>query len=544
MGGGDVFSERKIFLCVLALFLGVRLAAWAQTSIVEDHDSMGYLRQAGMLLDGDYNRWNGDPDNTPFYPLAIILCSLPGWSLEIGARICSLLLSTVLFCCVWRIGRRYADPGPAAIGLVLLALSPLLIPLQFAVLSEPSYIATIYLAFFLFLKGYERPDWKGGALLGLVCGLSFLNRTEGILYLAFLPFLQLIHFVAIKPRTYAFSRLAIWTAAFAGVFLLLAVPQIVRVSKVVGTPVLNGREVWMAIMDSTDKSTTAALYGLDYRPDEVNIDYLRVNGKEAKSLGSTVTIGDKTRHVTRNAIRFVRSQIITYLTPVGALLFALGLFAVFRSGRRFETILIVFFLAANLLAPFLHNAMVRHVAIVVPLMLGLAGPGAVRAARFLTRRGDTKTRGDTRAHAVTIVLTASVIALWVSGYRDVFQPPDWRPEYSVREIQKPIEVIREASTHEGIGQPLVAARKNYVTDFGGFRRSPLPFCEFPELVTFLDRNDVEFVYLKYGLLKKFPFIDTFRAGAAGSRFRLLHRGLDAGEKTIELYRFVSEPKPQ
>ena len=89
-------------------------------------------------------------------------------------------------------------------------------------------------------------------------------------------------------------------------------------------------------------------------------------------------------------------------------------------------------------------------------------------------------------------------------------------------------------------QPRVAARKNYVPDAGGFLRFPLPYCEFPELVTFLDLNDVEFVYLKHALLMRFPFLDRFRADSAGNRFRLLHRGLDANEKTIELYRFVSE----
>jgi len=81
------------------------------------------------------------------------------------------------------------------------------------------------------VRQYSAPTVASGALLGLIFGLSFLDRTEGILYLAFIPFVQVVHYWFTRDRSYSSRQLIRWGATFIAVFVLLAAPQVWRVSR-------------------------------------------------------------------------------------------------------------------------------------------------------------------------------------------------------------------------------------------------------------------------------------------------------------------------
>ena len=79
----------------LVLFIILRLLAWRNVTELEYHDSvtyLGYIKDFTLL-----NFTASDPDSTPFYPFFSALFSLPGWSLEVGARLCSLVFSVGIF---------------------------------------------------------------------------------------------------------------------------------------------------------------------------------------------------------------------------------------------------------------------------------------------------------------------------------------------------------------------------------------------------------------------------------------------------------------
>src|SRR5262249_29671070 len=138
------------------------------------------------------------------------------------------------------------------IGLVILSFSPFFIRYSYSVLTEPSYIAVLYLGFWLYLSQYKYPKLWSAVLLGILFGLSFLNRLEGLLYLAAIPLLQFTHFLAVGRTSYDLQHFSAFIALFVLFFSLISAPQIWRVSEKMGHFALNGRQVWSLILNNPD----------------------------------------------------------------------------------------------------------------------------------------------------------------------------------------------------------------------------------------------------------------------------------------------------
>ena len=117
------------------------------------------------------------------------------------------------------------------------------------------------------MRQYSAPTVASGALLGLIFGLSFLDRTEGILYLAFIPFVQVVHYWFTRDRSYSSRQLVRWGATFIAVFVLLAAPQVWRVSRRMGGFAINGRQAWALFLgrDLTGVARDRKLWGLGAR---------------------------------------------------------------------------------------------------------------------------------------------------------------------------------------------------------------------------------------------------------------------------------------
>lgn len=169
-------SERLAVRASFIVFLVVRLMAFANDPLLEDHDSISYLQSAKALLSLDPNRIIGlSPDATLFYPFLTAVLGAAVGSIESGARLGSLFLSCLLFSALVVIGKRIATTAETAIGLLLLAMSPFFVRFSYGVLSEPTYVATVYLGIALLLTRLEDPRPGSAALIGLVFGVGFLT---------------------------------------------------------------------------------------------------------------------------------------------------------------------------------------------------------------------------------------------------------------------------------------------------------------------------------------------------------------------------------
>src|SRR5919197_1428939 len=90
-------GSKALFLSIFIVYVILRLIAWQQTVIVEDHDSLVYLDQIKVFRTFDLDKIiNMGGFTTQFYPFSAALLTWPGWSAATIARLCSLLVSPLL----------------------------------------------------------------------------------------------------------------------------------------------------------------------------------------------------------------------------------------------------------------------------------------------------------------------------------------------------------------------------------------------------------------------------------------------------------------
>lgn len=526
---------------LLSVYVALRLVGLQSALWVEDHDSISYLVHIEKVLrDGLGAVWSFGPDTTPFYPVAGAFFASLGGSTELGARLASLFFSVLMLAALFDIGRRMAPPLAVAAGLLLVAFNPLLIKLSYAVLTEPSFVATFYLALWIFWLQYEKPKLGLAALLGLVAGLAFLNRLEGILYLAFFPALQAAHYLFAEGRSYDLRRLASWTAVFVVCFGALAVPQVVKVSDQMGRLALNGRQAWVAMLNQGDQGYEEAIYGLDHDPGLVNLDYVQSHPEALGQAQSGVDPRAMLRRVVLNFDELMRMRLGELLGAMGLALFGLGLVDLWSRRRRFEAFIVLAGIGVGVAAPLAHNVVPRHIAVIVPIMLMTAGFGVGYVARALVAGGSKALAG--RGNLLMAAVTVAALAGWAYPLSVTLRGLD-RPntEYHPDDFAEPVEIVQ--SLTRGEDPPVIVTRKSYFAYFagGGHERLHLPYTDYEGLVRFNRTNEVDFLFLRHnGLIRDRPLMSAFTGEEPPPHFELLYRGVGSLGEKMELYRFLPD----
>ena len=522
---------------VLVLYLITRILGWLNGPFFEDHDSIAYLLDAQhyLSLDGRENRVLS-PDHTPFYPFLTAVLARTGLTPETAARLVSLLSSIVLFGALVVLARQVGTALAVAAGLLIVSLNPVLIRLSYSVLTEPSYIATVYLGLAVFWASCTQPRaWIGG-LLGIVFGLCFLNRTEGILYLVVIPVLQAAHFVWLGRSHYGPGRLAGWAVAFAVCFMLIAGPQIWNVSSKMGSPALNGRQAWTLMLNAwPGRSYEEKVYGLDFSESEINLKRIHVDRELRQQLAGSggINVTYSVRKVLLNVNELYQQRLGELLGPFVIVFCAFGLVKLYRDGRRFEAFSALAFIGAALAAPLVHNVVIRHIAVIAPIMIMLAGIGIVYAAQLLRDRA----RGQQLVAALFVLLATGSFAWDIKG---VLADPD-RPNpdgYRPQDLAAVSTVIRQLAETE-LGRPAVLiARRKYLAYHTGSQDIELPYTDYAGLLKFCRINKIDFLYLVHqqSVLAR-PFMADFLQDRPPAPFRLVHRSTNADGTTAELYRF-------
>ncbi|MCO6412160.1 MAG: glycosyltransferase family 39 protein [Thiogranum sp.] len=540
----------RLLLVLCAVFyLALRAVAWHNTVLLDDHDSTFYVKSIAAYHSFDWTEINGlSAYSTPFYPLLSALIAKTGLSFETSARLCSLLFSGLLFGAFYGIARLLTGKIETLAGLLILSVSPALLPISYAILTEPSYIATIYLGLLVFLLQLKRQTAAAGAVLGLIFGLAFVNRTEGILFVLIIPFMQAFYLFFAERRNSPVRQYLKWCGGFGLVFMLLAVPQIWHVSDKMGTLSVNGRIAWQLLENSdVGQNSKEKQYGLYFRKDETNIEFARKNYHEAKAMlhgmqsdhGGTDYLGRATNNIQEMARIITGSQ----LGRIGSLLALAGILGLFLSGRRIETFLVLGFAAGNLAGPLLHadHIYARHLLAAAPALLLFQAVGTVYVAARIAAALKVRWLDVT---AITVVLLAVSMLYAVKPlYHAVIKPPVANYGYSIEELREPLRLIREISESQLQRKPVIAARSNYVAYYSGAETLYLPYAGYQELVEYLDANNADFLYLRYSSISGYPFLEAFEGESSPPRLSLLFRGVDAHGGRIELYRFTGKVVP-
>jgi 4-amino-4-deoxy-L-arabinose transferase-like glycosyltransferase len=524
---------------VFVLFVLVRVLAWQNTVLLEDSDSVRYLYNIKAFLSFELERINAlNADTTPFYPIVGALFSLPGWSVETGARLASFVFSCVLFAALVGIGRQLAGIAAIGVGLLLVAFNPHLISLSFAVLTEPSYVATLYVGLWLFWRQFREPKLWGAALLGIIFALAFLNRLEGLVYLAFIPLMQGLYLLWHRRGTLAFKPFIKWSLAFSLAFVLVATPQVWWVSAKMGGFALNGRQVWSLLLQyPDDRSEQAKISGLDYSPSQRNVRYLQENPEALRQLVAELPAQQFTSYVITfvlNLDELLRMRLGELFGALVIVFFGFGLLSLYQRRHRYEIVVILGFIGFGLAGPLLHNVVIRHILAIAPIVLLVAGIGVVHLRGLLLER---RKATYPRAHLLAATLCLVAVASWAVPLRSTFYPPTHNAEYSPAELEAPVAIVRRITAEELARPPVIAGRRNYLAYYAGGDDLRLPYVEYDRLLTYLQLNEVDFLYLQYGPARDFPFMASFEAGETDG-LELLYQGRDAHGHTVELYRVL------
>ncbi|HEV8356827.1 MAG TPA: glycosyltransferase family 39 protein [Gemmatimonadales bacterium] len=517
----------------IAIYVGLRVLALVLAPELEDDDSTGYLINAAVLRAGPAYSIP-TPDFTPFYPASIVLVGLTRIDLALAARLVSLAFSLLLLVAVIGIGRRIASPMGVALGVLLLAISPSLVPLSVSVLSEPSYVGTVYLGLWLFLRQVDRPRVAWGAALGLIFGLAFLNRIEGLLFLAAIPVLQVAAaYLAEHRDRLPPANLVRWSAAYIFVFLLLAGPQVWWVSHRMGSFSINGRQTWALLDPRFDvRDRERLLNGLDYSPQQENLTYMWTHPEARAKLAAGKSPMVWVKLAVRNADLIYRGHSGYLVGPGAVALFLFGLVAVLRRGSRFPPVLIGGFLATALTAPlFQSNIHLRNLAVLTPLVLLLAGEGISYLAALVAPSGAGIAR-----RLVPVALTGALVMVSVLPLRDSIGVP-LNQQYEPASLVEPVRIIREIQDRELHRPAVLCDRTGYLGQASGAMPIfVIPYTDMPGFVRYLALNHVDLLYIDHRSLGTRPFAADFSGPTPPPGFTLLYRGGSPGGNRRELYR--------
>ncbi|MEX1257615.1 MAG: hypothetical protein WEG36_08360 [Gemmatimonadota bacterium] len=550
----DRLSRRTTVLVAsfLALaFVASRVTALAHRIILADNDSAGYLTQAQHLVSQGWAAYLGLlPDATPAYPFSIALITaatgitpaLAGRMISLGA---SALIATLVFSTATLLFSRRT-------GLIALALVVVSAPLTYwavSILTEPLFVALVHLGLYLFLAHYlvgrkaevggeageslapGSPALRWGAALGAIFAIAFLTRFEGVIYLALVPFWAGLLLVANGSIRTGWRRWLAWSAAFGITFAILSAPQVLKVSTQAGTFMLNGRQVWSAVLNAPGpESYEERIYGLDYADDQVNIDYLQLHpdvlSNEPLDIVGTLAL------LSANSEEALDGRLPELFGLFTIVLAAFGLMALMRRPhRRFTVPVILTFFILSTVPSLLHNVTLRHLMILVPLGLVLAAEGVLETARAIGvgKRWERAWIGA----GVLLVLLPAVPNL-VRIHARPYATPTWAPAAYDPRTYEPLIVDLHAVTDDP-QSVVVATRQGFFTHHASSRRVPVPYADYPSLVRFLERVDADYLLMESNL-GHFPFASEFETAPPPDFERFSpDEGPDAGGPV--LYRF-------
>jgi hypothetical protein len=523
---------------VYIIYILARVYVWKNNVLLEDHDSISYLEKTRNILRFNFKE-TLNVDSTPFYPFFSALFSIPGWSVETGARLCSMFFSSLLLVAIILIGKRIYEIGGVVLGLIILALSPILITLSFSVLTEPSYIATIYLGIALYMFYYDNPSVAAALIMGVVFGFAFLNRIEGILFLVVIPIVHLLH-ALFKKYTYSdYKRWLLCNIIYILSFSAVIGPQIYYISTEMGRMAINGREAWSLILHNPDgKSYDEKIRGLDYSDKEINILYVQRHPEVQRQL--LLNISGNFRKYLRNIFREYRIlhevQLGILIGPLGFVFFAFGLSALYQKQKYYEILLFLIFITVFLIPPLMHNVAMRHIAVIAPMIMLMEGIGIWHVSESLSHKLN---RGVVKyivaAMSMTLILTTFAMPLY-NIYRSG-PPADIRSQYydNPANYREALSVITENPEQGSRKRPVIMARKTHLSYFADGIDVPLPHTDYKGLVEYSRHNNVDYLYLQYCYIAAYPFMIKFNENNVPD-FTILHETKDYQGHKIELYK--------
>ena len=174
-------NERRILLSLLGITFGLRLYSVLMAQGIAN-DSAGYGFMARDFLRGDFLK-GLSPAFHPLYPYLIALLSPGATSVEITGRLISLFFGTVTLLPVYYLVKEAFGQRVAVFSGLFYCFHPYLVTYSGMLLSEATYWSFLTLSIYFFWFGLKRGRIYPSVVAGLLLGLAYLTRPEGVGYL-------------------------------------------------------------------------------------------------------------------------------------------------------------------------------------------------------------------------------------------------------------------------------------------------------------------------------------------------------------------------
>ncbi len=229
------YSFPLIFVCAFAFHIFIFICS----KYAINPDSPGYIVNAEHLL-----RFNFDAlDITrPIFYSSLIACFIPVFkNPEIVGVALSLIFSSFLPVMVFYFGEKVFNRRTGILSSILVVVYPALSLYSFSVLTEATYTTIVFFSILITWKAVESGKLLFYLVSGILVGLSYLTRHEGIIYSVFAFFFMFITIFIDKGQDRR-KRIA-GLAVFSFALILTISPYIVLVHDVTGvwslSPKLN-----------------------------------------------------------------------------------------------------------------------------------------------------------------------------------------------------------------------------------------------------------------------------------------------------------------
>ena len=162
--------------------------------------------------------------------------------------------------------------------------------MSYSVMSDPLYIALLTWTAAVLLITIEKPGLRSGIALGVLSGLAFLTRVEGILLMAALPLLHLVQaeqgYVSADGTTFCAETLGLTKAQVAAVKKVMAGPK-----------ASDGRQVYPGYLWDTGITNTrgglpGVLVGPPIPEGPTTATTMNVDAEAARALDGRSMAGD------------------------------------------------------------------------------------------------------------------------------------------------------------------------------------------------------------------------------------------------------------
>ena len=434
--------------------------------------------------------------DTFFYPTTIGLLNVVGIKLETAGRTISFLFSVILFFTIYFLGKKLTTLNNTLIALLLLTFSPFFISFSFAVLTEPVYISLTYFGILLFLNFIRKPKLIKAFTLGLIFGLSFSDRTEGIVFLFFVPLLVFLYHLGNKDQNYSKRKLLSWVGIFIVGFSIIAVPIIYFVSSQMGTFSINGRTAWEELLKRDKRSYEETINSLDFDPAQTNLDYVLSHPTTLKNSDNTGEYIQNIKFIFNNLKVLITEKLSSVVGIFILIFFGIGVYQFILYKKIQELLFVLSIMIIVLIPPMYLNSFIdRHIAVVAPIIILIAGMGLGEISAKIENLISDKRLLKILKNKIPIIIVGFTLFFSVSWLNNTLRHPSLNNEYNYKILQKPIKILRNDIEVNNIANPKLVARKAYLPFYAGINCITTPYADYKHLIKYIKLNHADYLFL-------------------------------------------------